>query len=102
MIEGAPYSYWIGFHVLVLALLLADLFLLQGKNHRLPVRVAWGWTALLAVFAGLFAFWILRSQGRLPALEFTSGYLIEMSLSVDNLFVFLLLFRSFSLTRADQ
>src|SRR5450631_1221249 len=102
MIEGAPYSYWIGFHVLVLVLLLADLFVLQGKDHQLPVRVAWAWTGFLAVLAGLFAVWILRSQGHQPALEFVSGYLIETSLSVDNLFVFLLLFRSFSLKPADQ
>jgi tellurite resistance protein TerC len=102
MIEGAPYSYWIGFHVLVLILLAADLFVLQGKNHQLSVKVAWGWTGFLAVLAGLFAVWILRSQGQQPALEFVSGYLIETSLSVDNLFVFLLLFRSFSLKPADQ
>lgn len=102
MIEGAPYAYWIVFHVLVVVLLVADLFILQGKNHQLSVKAAWGWTAFLAVLAGLFAVWILRSQGHQPALEFVSGYLIEMSLSVDNLFVFLLLFRSFSLKPADQ
>ena len=102
MIEGAPYSYWIAFHVLVLVLLVADLFLLQGKNHQLSVKVAWAWTGFLAVLAGLFAVWILYSQGRQPSLEFVSGYLIETSLSVDNLFVFLLLFRSFSLKPADQ
>lgn len=102
MIEGAPLSYWIGFHVLVLVLLLADLFLLQGKSHRLPVRVAWGWTAFLAVLAAVFAYWIQRTQGHQPALEFVSGYLIETSLSVDNLFVFLLLFRTFSLRPAEQ
>ncbi len=102
MIEGAPYSYWIAFHVLVLLLLVVDLFLLQGKNYQVSVKVAWGWTGFLAVLAGLFAVWILRSQGHQPALEFVSGYLIEASLSVDNLFVFLLLFRSFSLQPADQ
>jgi tellurite resistance protein TerC len=102
MIEGAPYSYWIGFHVLVVVLLVADLFLLQNKDHQIPVRVAWAWTGFLAVLAGIFAFWILRTQGHQPALEFVSGYLIETSLSVDNLFVFLLLFRTFSLKPADQ
>lgn len=102
MIEGAPLSYWIGFHVLVLVLLLADLFLLQGTSHQLPARVAWGWTGFLAVLAGMFAFWILRTQGHQPALEFVSGYLIETSLSVDNLFVFLLLFRTFSLKAVEQ
>jgi len=102
MIEGAPYAYWIAFHVLVFVLLVADLFVLQGKNHQLSVKAAWGWTAFLALLAGLFAVWILYSQGHQPALEFVSGYLIEMSLSVDNLFVFLLLFRSFSMKPADQ
>jgi tellurite resistance protein TerC len=102
MIAGTPLSYWIGFHVLVVVLLLADLFLLQGKSHKLPTRLAWGWTAMLAALAGVFAYWILRTMGHQPALEFVSGYLIETSLSVDNLFVFLLLFRSFSLKPADQ
>ena len=102
MIEGAPYAYWIAFHVLVVVLLAADLFVLQGKDHQLSVKAAWGWTGFLALLAGLFAVWILYSQGHQPALEFVSGYLIEMSLSVDNLFVFLLLFRSFSLKPADQ
>lgn len=102
MIAGSPLSYWIGFHVLVLVLLLADLFVLQGRSHRLPLRVAWGWTALLAALAAVFAYWILRTQGHQPALEFVSGYLIETSLSVDNLFVFLLLFRSFHLKPAEQ
>ncbi|HVJ07123.1 MAG TPA: TerC/Alx family metal homeostasis membrane protein [Acidisarcina sp.] len=102
MIEGTPVSSWIGFHIVVLLLLLADMFLLQGKSHKLPARLAWGWTIFLAVFAGAFAFWILRTQGHQPALEFVSGYLIETSLSVDNLFVFLLLFRSFSLRPEDQ
>src|SRR5664279_958996 len=102
MIEGAPILYWVGFHVLVVVLLLADLFLLQGKDHALPVRVAWAWTGFLAVIAGCFAYWILRSQGHQPALEFVSGYLIETSLSVDNLFVFLLLFRSFQLKPKAQ
>ncbi len=63
MIEGAPILSWIGFHVLVVALLLADLFLPKDEDHAVSVRVAWGWTAFLAVIAGCFAFWILRIAG---------------------------------------
>jgi tellurite resistance protein TerC len=99
---GAPLSYWIGFHLLVLVLLAVDLLLPVGRDHRVSARLAWGWTAFLALIACGFAFFILREQGHTPALEFVSGYLIETSLSVDNLFVFLLLFRGFRLSQIEQ
>lgn len=99
---GAPYSYWIGFHVLVVVLLLVDLFFLSGGKHTLSAKKAWLWTGFLALLAGAFAFWINSIEGHQRALEFTSGYLIETSLSVDNLFVFLLMFRTFKLTAKEQ
>jgi tellurite resistance protein TerC len=99
---GAPYSFWIGFHVLVVALLLIDLLFLSRGKHGLSTRTAWIWTGFLALLAAAFAVWIYWSQGWQRALEFTSGYLIETSLSVDNLFVFLLMFRSFRLTQREQ
>lgn len=102
MFEGVPYSFWIGFHVLVVILLLVDLLVLSRGKHGLSTKVAWIWTGFLALLAAGFAVWIYWMEGRQSALEFTSGYLIETSLSVDNLFVFLLMFRSFHLTHKEQ
>lgn len=84
-------------------LLLADAFL---PGHRLEVRrtqtLAWLWTALLVAAATCFAAWIAIVRGRQPALEFVAGYAIEASLSVDNLFVFLILFQGFRISPRRQ
>jgi tellurite resistance protein TerC len=102
MIAGASLSYWIGFHVLVALLLVVDLVLLQRGTHSARVRNAWAWTIFLATLACGFALFLSKTQGREPGLEFFSGYLIEGSLSVDNLFVFLLMFRSLRLDADEQ
>jgi tellurite resistance protein TerC len=102
MFASAPPSYWIGFHLLVAALLAIDLFFLGHKDEKIAQRLAVIWTIVLACLAGGFALWLLRVDGRQHALEFFSGYLIETSLSVDNLFVFLLMFRSLRLGRHQQ
>jgi tellurite resistance protein TerC len=102
MFAGAPLSYWIGFHALVIVLLAVDLVFLNHKDEKIAQRLAWGWTLVLACLAGGFALWLLREDGHQHALEFFSGYLIETSLSVDNLFVFLLMFRSLRLGRHQQ
>lgn len=102
MLAGAPLSYWIGFHALVLGLLATDLLFLNHKREEVAQRLAWAWTLFLICLAGGFALWLLRVDGHQHALEFFSGYLIETSLSVDNLFVFLLMFRSLGLNRQQQ
>jgi len=102
MFASAPTSYWIGFHALVLVLLAIDLFILGHKNDKVAQKLAWGWTLFLFCLASGFALWLLRVDGHQHALEFFSGYLIETSLSVDNLFVFLIMFRSLYLSRDQQ
>jgi tellurite resistance protein TerC len=102
MLASAPLSYWIGFHALVVVLLAVDLLFLSHKDQKVARRLAWGWTLFLACLASGFALLLLRVQGHQHALEFFSGYLIESSLSVDNLFVFLLMFRSLGLSRSQQ
>lgn len=103
MIGGASWTWWIGFHVVVVVLLVVDALL-----HRKPrdaahsQRFAWIWTAALAVLAAAFAGWIAVEEGRELALQFVAGYTIEMSLSIDNLFVFLVLFRGFAVTESRQ
>ena len=103
MIAGVSWVWWLGFHAAVAALLLIDAFL---PGHRRETHhaqlVAWLWTAVLAVAAAVFAGWIAVVQGRQPALEFVAGYTIETSLSVDNLFVFLILFQGFRISARRQ
>jgi tellurite resistance protein TerC len=103
MIGGATWSWWIGFHVVIGALLLVDLFLPSHKKDSGPSqKTAWLWTAALALLAFGFAGFIAIKQGHVPALEFIAGYTIETSLSVDNLFVFLVIFQGFGLTGGQQ
>lgn len=103
MIGGATWSWWIGFHLAVIALLAIDAFLLARKpDHSRSNKGAWIWTGVLLVAAACFAAWIYREQGRQPALEFVAGYAIETSLSIDNLFVFLVIFQGFQISEKRQ
>ena len=101
-IAGAPLTYWIGFHAVVVLLLVIDLVLLGRGSEGPRFRSALAWTIFLMVLALGFAGFLLHTQGPEHALEFISGYVLEGSLSVDNLFVFLVLFDSFGLTVAEQ
>jgi tellurite resistance protein TerC len=102
MIAGAPLTYWIGFHAVVLLLLVIDLVVLGRRREGPRFRTALVWTVFLIVLALGFAAFVLHAQGRERALEFISGYVLEGSLSIDNLFVFLVLFGSFGLTVGQQ
>jgi tellurite resistance protein TerC len=102
MIAGASLTYWIGFHALVLLLLVIDLVVLGRKPAGPRFRGALVWTVFLIVLALVFAAFLLHTQGQEHALEFLSGYVLEGSLSIDNLFVFLVLFRNFGLSEGQQ
>jgi tellurite resistance protein TerC len=102
MIGGAPLTYWIGFHAVVLLLLVIDLVVLGRRREGPRFRSALGWTVFLVMLALGFAAFVLHTQGQERALEFISGYVLEGSLSIDNLFVFLVLFGSFGLTVGQQ
>lgn len=86
---------WAGFTAFVAVLLLLDLFAFNRKAHRVGFREALGWSCFWVTLALLFNGWVLHRFGAIKALEFFTGYLIELSLSVDNLFVFLLVFTTF-------
>jgi tellurite resistance protein TerC len=94
--------FWIIFNVFVAAMLVLDLGVLNRRAHRIGFREAliWSgvWIALAAAFAVALFFW----QGRSTSLEFVTGYVIELSLSVDNLFVFLVIFRYFKVADDQQ
>lgn len=95
-------SRWIFFNTFVLVAVALDLGVFHRKPHRIRLREAaiWsaGWIALSLLF-GAGIFWFL---GRQPALEFFTGYLIEKALSIDNLFLFLVIFRAFSVDERVQ
>jgi tellurite resistance protein TerC len=101
MIAGASWTWWLGFHVAVVLLLVIDAYL-PARRRKSPRTVAWGWTAVLVLSAALFAAWIGAEQGRQRALEFIAGYAIETSLSVDNLFIFLVIFQGFQISLERQ
>ena len=102
---------WGGFIVFVLLMLAVDMFLLGGRHaHKVSVKEALGWSllwvALSFAFAGLMWWYLDGSAGRAvantKALEFITGYLIEKSLSVDNIFVFLMIFSYFAVPAEYQ
>jgi tellurite resistance protein TerC len=103
MIAGVSWEWWLGFHAVLAALLVADSLL---PGHRRPTGhpqiFAWLWTAVLVLAATGFAAWIAVTQGRQTALEFAGGYVIETSLSVDNLFVFMVIFQGFRISQPRQ
>jgi tellurite resistance protein TerC len=87
---------WLGFSVLVLGLLALDLGVLNRRSHVLSVREAITWSASIVSLALVFGGFIWWREGTAAGLEYYSGYLIELSLSVDNLFVFILIFQYFA------
>ncbi len=103
MIGGASWAWWIGFHAAVALLLTMDSALPGHKrDSRRAQMIAWLWTAFLAAAAAAFAGWIALKQGHTTALQFVAGYAIETSLSIDNLFVFLVLFQGFRIDAPRQ
>jgi tellurite resistance protein TerC len=93
---------WLGFTGLVAALLILDLGVLNRRSHVLSFKEAMSWSLGLIAFAHLFGLFILWREGTGPALEYYTGYLIELSLSVDNLFVFILIFSYFGVPAEAQ
>ena len=102
MLDGAPITYWIGFHVVILFLIVADLVVLNLGKASARTRDSIIFVLFVFALAASFGIWIGHVEEHQTALEFASGYLIELSLSIDNLFVFLLMFRSFGLAAEDQ
>jgi Integral membrane protein TerC family len=87
--------FWVLFNLFVLAMLVLDLGVFNRRAHSYSFREALRWSALWVGLAAGFAVLVYFWHGRAASLEFTTGYLIELSLSVDNLFVFLVIFRFF-------
>ena len=94
--------FWVGFIAFVLAMLALDLGVFHRKAHVVRAKEAGGWVAFWASLALLFAvgLWVLES--RTIALTFLTGYVIELSLSVDNLFVIIVIFEYFRVPAIAQ
>jgi tellurite resistance protein TerC len=86
---------WIGFNLFVVAMLAVDLLVFHREAHEVGTREAAGWSVFWVALALVFGAGIYAIQGREAGLEYFAGYLIEKALSVDNIFVFVLIFGYF-------
>ncbi|GDY21566.1 membrane protein [Verrucomicrobiota bacterium] len=93
---------WVGFVVFILALLALDLGVFHRKAHVVSFREALGWSVAWMTLALAFGIGLIPTRGREDALEFVTGYLIEMSLSMDNVFVIALVFAYFRVPNEYQ
>src|SRR5579862_7178025 len=98
---GTP-ALWIIFNAGVLLLLVLDLGVLNRRAHEVSIREAALWSVFWVSISIAFNLWILRVHGSEKALQFFTGYIIEQSMSVDNIFIFILVFRAFSVQRRYQ
>ena len=101
---ATPISYWIGFHLALLFLLAVELVYArrQIRLHRDPLRTAIAATTLWIAAALAFGLFLRFSTGTAGSLQYLAGYVLEESMSVDNLFVFLVLFSAFGIEPSHQ
>jgi tellurite resistance protein TerC len=97
-----PLEFWIMFNALVLCLLALDLFVFHRKAHAISAREAAFTSAVWISLSCLFGMWVWKYRGSASGLEFFTGYLIEYSLSVDNIFIFVLIFSYFRVPPETQ
>jgi tellurite resistance protein TerC len=93
---------WVAFNVFVLMMLAVDLGVVHRHAHTVRLKEALVWSGIWIALALLFALGVYFWYGPQPALEFLTGYLIEKSLSVDNIFVFVLIFAYFKVPALYQ
>jgi tellurite resistance protein TerC len=94
--------FWILFNVFALGMLVLDLRVIHAPGRNTGFRAALGWSAMYVALAVSFAAVLYFWQGQQSSLEFLTGYVLELSLSVDNLFVFLLIFNFFAVPEEHQ
>jgi tellurite resistance protein TerC len=101
---GTSIYFWIGFHLFVFIMLALDLGVFHKHTHKVPVKEAIIWSCVWISLALLFDLFIYLDKdfGPVKALEFLTGYVIEYSLSVDNIFVFILIFSYFAVDSRYQ
>jgi tellurite resistance protein TerC len=94
--------FWLGFHLFVFIMLALDLGVFHKHTHKVPVKEAFLWTGIWIALAMLFNLLVFFKFGKIKALEFLTGYVIEYSLSVDNIFVFIMIFTYFAVKAQYQ
>jgi tellurite resistance protein TerC len=94
--------FWILFNLFALGMLALDLKVFHRPGRVVSSREALGWSAMWIALAAAFAVLVFFWQGQRVALEFVTGYVLELSLSVDNLFIFLVIFRFFAVPDEQQ
>ncbi len=99
---GTSIFFWIGFHLFIFIMLALDLGVFHKNTHKVPVKEAVVWSAVWISLALLFNLFVFFEFGKIKALEFLTGYVIEYSLSVDNIFVFILIFSYFAVNDQYQ
>jgi tellurite resistance protein TerC len=93
---------WVAFNAFVLVMLAVDLGILHRHAHEVTLKEALAWSGIWIALALFFALGVYAWDGPQPALEFLTGYIIEKSLSVDNIFVFVLIFSYFKVPARYQ
>ena len=93
---------WVGFNLFVLLALALDLGVFHRKAHKIKIREAAFWSAVWIALALAFGYFVWHWFGAQRGLEYCTGYVIEKALSVDNLFVFLVIFRAFQVDEQVQ
>ncbi len=102
LLQAAPWWAWAGFHAFVFLMLALDLGVFNRRVHAPSVREAATWSAVWICLALIFNTLIFQAEGTQKGLEWLTGYVLEKSLSVDNLFVFVLVFQSFQVDLRHQ
>jgi tellurite resistance protein TerC len=97
-----PFIFWILFNLFVLIMLALDLGVFHRKNHEVSVKEALSWTFIWIFLALVFNTIIYFWKGQQQALEFFTGYLVEKALSIDNIFVFIMIFTYFQVPSKYQ
>jgi tellurite resistance protein TerC len=96
------FSRWVFFNIFVLVAITLDLGVFHRRPHKIGLRESAIWSGVWIFLSLLFGVGVLWFLGRQPALEFFTGYLIEKALSIDNLFLFLVIFSAFSVDERVQ
>ncbi|HVS01648.1 MAG TPA: hypothetical protein VMT16_02680, partial [Thermoanaerobaculia bacterium] len=98
---GSPLL-WSVFAVVVVVALAVDLLVFHREAHAVRTREAYAWTAVWIGLSLAFNAWVYLEAGRVAGLQFFTGYVIEKALSVDNIFVFVVIFRYFAVPARYQ
>jgi tellurite resistance protein TerC len=93
---------WLLFNALIIALLILDLGVFNRKAHVIKLKEAFGWSVFWILLGLGFGAFVYNYMGHTAGIEYVTGYVVEKSLSVDNLFVFLIIFRAFKIEKKFQ